>query len=324
MFHQTSDDGTLCKTPLGYRPGKPLNDLLTLQNFAAGGHDIAGCQILVAVKWITARKSVTTKNGDTKELVNVGLFDDTAEATLTLWGPMCGSVQDWKASGTVLLITNPGWRDGAKPSISLNASTMVEVDPDVEDATWLKAFATRLTRREHVNPDFPEDIFDFEALRFSQLRIKYTLADLDEFSRAAPTERFMGYMSVLMTELKLGLLQRRNMLMCNECCGVALYGNVLSLQCTRCKKHVPLRVNPRVVGPLVDETGSTACGQIILSNRAWEQLFGRSIRDLVRLSFEALRRIEQRLLFLRITLVFGWAAEESSGVGRICVGEIQS
>lgn len=100
---------------------------------------------------------MTTKKGKQNELVSVGVFDDTNEATLTLWGTASGSAAVWRPSQTVLLITSPGWRFEHKLSISLTADTYVDVDPDIPDTAWLLKFADGITKREHVNQLFPSD-----------------------------------------------------------------------------------------------------------------------------------------------------------------------
>jgi hypothetical protein len=84
------------------------------------------------------------------------VFDDTAEATVTLWGSVTASTVSWQPSHTVLLITNPGWKTDRTAWISLTANTHVDVDPCFSDVAWLRSFARRLTKREHVNPPFPE------------------------------------------------------------------------------------------------------------------------------------------------------------------------
>lgn len=56
MVQEQSDEGVLCKTPLGYRDGKQLNGLITVKNYIDGGHEIAGCKVLVCVKSIGGRK----------------------------------------------------------------------------------------------------------------------------------------------------------------------------------------------------------------------------------------------------------------------------
>ncbi|KAF1989878.1 hypothetical protein K402DRAFT_370693 [Aulographum hederae CBS 113979] len=322
MIQDKSDEGVLCKTPLGYLEGLPLPALMTLKNFSEGGYDVADGRILVCVKSIGAKKKFTNKKGLTSELVNVGVFDDTGEATLTLWGATAASASVWQTSNTVLLITNPGWRIERKTTISLTANTFVDVDPDIPDADWLRGFAQRLTRREHVNPPWPEGIFDFETAVESPLRVLYNLADLDEFARAAPGEKFHGYLSMIITEINIMLLYRRNMLMCNECCGVPLFSNSPVTPCKHCARPISLSLNPKLLGPLVDETGTTSTGKVFLSDRAWEQLLGRSKEELVSCSIEVLRYLEVRLRWLRVTFVFGWAAlVAEDAVGRGGEGE---
>lgn len=56
MVQETSDEGVMCKTPLGYREGKQMDRLMTLKNFIEGGHELADGQILVCVKSIGGRK----------------------------------------------------------------------------------------------------------------------------------------------------------------------------------------------------------------------------------------------------------------------------
>lgn len=56
MVQEKSDEGVLCKTPLGYRDGKQLDGLITLQNYTNGGHEISGVKVLVCVKSIGGRK----------------------------------------------------------------------------------------------------------------------------------------------------------------------------------------------------------------------------------------------------------------------------
>ncbi|KAI9752989.1 MAG: hypothetical protein M1835_001055 [Candelina submexicana] len=180
MIHENSDDGVQCKTPLGYRDGQDLPGLMTLRNFMDGGFDIMQGKILVCVKSIGSRKKYVTKKGRECELINIGLFDDTAEASLTLWNSTAFSASRWKPSETVLLISSPGWKIDRKAHLSLNGNTHVDVDPCMADADWLRAFAQRLTKREHVNQPFPHGVFDVEAATTSEVRILFTIAEVDE------------------------------------------------------------------------------------------------------------------------------------------------
>ena len=142
---------------------------------------------------------VTTKKGNPAEKVDVHVFDDTADATLTLWGCVAGSASTWTPSSTVLLLSNPALKEYTRPILSLTAESHVEIDPAIADAEWLRKYAQSLTKREHVNPAFPENcmsggrcvlrvrgevlmmiVFDVEQFKESQLRMLFTLADIDE------------------------------------------------------------------------------------------------------------------------------------------------
>ena len=101
--------------------------------------------------------TVTTKKGSPTEKVDINIFDDTAEATLTLWGCLTGSASAWTPSQTLLLISNSTFKDDRRPMLLITASTHVEVDPVMHDAEWLRKYAQNLNKREHVNLPFPED-----------------------------------------------------------------------------------------------------------------------------------------------------------------------
>lgn len=159
MVHDNSDDGIMCDAPFGYRQGHPLNGVMTLQNFIEGGYDVVDAKVIVVVKSIGAKKkgklvqwfvidlygmltcaAVIRKDGSSTENVNLQVHDDTAEATLGLWGTAAfspfGTVshsasntnnpeaatfkQGWKAGETVLLIQSPGWTIGRNVSLKLS------------------------------------------------------------------------------------------------------------------------------------------------------------------------------------------------------------
>jgi hypothetical protein len=76
------------------------------------------------------------------------------------------------------------------------------------------------------------------------------------------------------------------------------------------------------LGVFVDETGCTSAGKLVISDRAWTQLLG-PVSELGDAGLEQLRNMEQHLLFLRVTILFGWAAEEGDdGMGRLYVWEM--
>ena len=56
MVQERSDEGVLCKTPVGYCDGKEVNGLMTLKSYVEGGNEVAGGKVLVCVKSIGGRK----------------------------------------------------------------------------------------------------------------------------------------------------------------------------------------------------------------------------------------------------------------------------
>lgn len=65
------------------------------------------------------------------------------------------------------------------------------------------------------------------------------------------------------------------------------------------------------IGPVIDETGQIASGKLIFSDAAWAQFLGRTPEQFIQDDIEVLRFMEQRLLFLRVSLGFGWCLEGS-------------
>jgi hypothetical protein len=98
-------------------------------------------------------------------------------------------------------------------------------------------------------------------------------------------------------------------------CGIPAYANELMVPCPNCSKPLTLLLNPKIIGTLLDETGGIAPGKLLWSDRAWEQLLGRTVAEVAKMTTDEARWLEQRMLFLRMHLVVGW--EES--VGRLAV-----
>ena len=93
-----------------------------------------------------------------------------------------------------------------------------------------------------------------------------------------------------------------------------IYANTPTAKCKNCEKEVGLRLNPNIIGTLIDETGSIAPGKLLWSDNAWEDLFGRTVNKLV-VDDQAIGLLEQRLKYMRITVIFGWAED----VGKLAV-----
>jgi hypothetical protein len=86
-------------------------------------------------------------------------------------------------------------------------------------------------------------------------------------------------------------------------------------KCKNCDQEISLELNPNIMGTFIDETGSISPGKLLWSRQAWEELFGRRVEELVTMDRATMRYMEQRMVFLRITLVFGWAEQ----AGRLAI-----
>ena len=89
------------------------------------------------------------------EVVQLNVFDDTYEAALSLWGCMARSAAHWKASHTILLLSSPGLRCGTTSTLNIGSDTLLDVDPEMSDATWLRHYT--LKKENPVNESFPEE-----------------------------------------------------------------------------------------------------------------------------------------------------------------------
>lgn len=153
--------------------------------------------------------------------------------TITLWDASSTSAADWKPNTTTLLLTAPGFRTptaGGPVWLSVTANTRIEVDPAGRDAAWLRGYAARLLRKQHVCPSVPANAFpEVDEIESARTRILFTLAELDEFARAAvvqggrgrgevagATKAVVGWVSVVVTEVNLVALWRRGMVGCAE------------------------------------------------------------------------------------------------------------
>ncbi|KAI9799763.1 MAG: hypothetical protein M1833_003882 [Piccolia ochrophora] len=176
------DDGELCKDPIGYTSGEILPRLISLMDFGRVGHEIVDCILLVCVKSVSVRKKCTNRFSQTRDKIEVVVFDDTAEATLLLWGLPAASASDWRSTLTTLLITDPSLKASDPLSISVTAGSLFDVDPQMTEATGLRKLAQSMMVKERVNAAFPSDVFDIYNLFDKVDKDLYTLAALDSVS----------------------------------------------------------------------------------------------------------------------------------------------
>jgi len=158
---------------------------------------------------------VPRKDGvGTAEKREIGIFDDSMEAILTLWGSMTSSANDWEISKTVLLLTAPCiklWRKDVQ--LSLSPASLVDIDPIHREAQWLRSYAQKLLRKPNICQPFPYTEFDWRGGLFGDVRLKYTFADIDTYSRniedfvhQVPGNQCTGYLSVVIVEMNVSTL----------------------------------------------------------------------------------------------------------------------
>ena len=61
LLQENSDEGVLCKSPLGQRVGKPLPGLMTLKHYVESGHEVRDAKVLLCVKSIGGKKKCMQK-----------------------------------------------------------------------------------------------------------------------------------------------------------------------------------------------------------------------------------------------------------------------
>jgi len=222
------------------------------------------------------------------------------------------------------LTTDHANRRTKQTYLNLTSATLIDVDPSIPDADWLRRWSMRQKSREAINPPFPENTFDLEALQSGPLRCLYTIGELDEFVRAAPTEIFQGYLSLLLTDIKLYENYKRRTLFSGDCCNIPTYANAVTTKCRGCDAEMHLRLNPRVVGQVMDESAAIGAGKLLFSDRAWRELLGREPEDLLEMGPDEIQYLSDRLLFCRVTMLFGWVGDDGQTGGRICVLGVQA
>jgi hypothetical protein len=244
----------------------------------------------------------------------INVSDQTTQTTLSLYSSLIPSVRTWTPHLTILLITSPSIRRPGSRNLSVNSRTIIEIDPTIPEAESLRRWAQR--ENCPINEHFPTSLFDdVESISQAPLRLQFTLASLDSFIRASPSQIYNGYLSVILTKLNLVALWDRGHLFSMECCSMPIYANVSRGRCEQCGTcDVVLRVNPDVVGEVADETGAISLttaperetnsknppGKAIISDggkkqhskllwtdSAWTQLLGRGPEELAQLSDNA-------------------------------------
>ncbi|ERF76910.1 hypothetical protein EPUS_02621 [Endocarpon pusillum Z07020] len=348
-------DQSVCNTPLGYVCGRSLFGLVSLTSFFDDkGDEVLNAKILVCVKAIGSMPTSTSKEGDPVRTLSVVICDESSEATLSISGPVVSSAILWKEHSTILLLSSPAKRLGH--NLTITARTLIEINPNVSEAEHLRKWIQR--ENCPINEPFPVALFDIKAIAHAPIRLQFTLASLDSFIRAFPSQPHTGYLSVILTKLNLLSLWKTQQLFSMQCrCGQAIYANARSGHCAACNtSEIKLRINANLVSEMTDETGAISStflastshppnpsktthtssrthsrkpSKILWTDEAWTQLLGRSPEQLAKLvdtcdaaqaqhNLSILRYLEQRLSFMRVILLVGWTGDDELG-GRLAV-----
>lgn len=178
-------------------------------------------RVLVCVSSVGPRKTIKGNNRPgTLELVEVHVCDETHHCVLKLWNDQIISARTWTAGQTILLITNPKFyarkKANENPGLGIAMNSIVDVDPDFEDAHWLRRMAEDQTKRERVCIPFPDGVWNVEDAINGPNRVLYTLADVDERVREDASVVFTGKLNLIILGATICEIQRQNRLCCFE------------------------------------------------------------------------------------------------------------
>ncbi|KAI8633897.1 hypothetical protein F5Y19DRAFT_462135 [Xylariaceae sp. FL1651] len=348
IFHDddvSSDEDRLLRCPLevnikqyDYLPG-----LMTLKSFLASGYDLGEGKILVCVRSVGPRRTIRLKKREgTLDLVEVGIYDDTANCVLKLWEDKIASAKSWVPNQTILLISQPSCRIPDRASrhgnvyaeVGIGYSSLVNVDPRFPEATWLRSKIQDMAKKESVIIPFPVDTWDMQLAIYGPGRTLYTLAEIEDRVRSQnPNSNFTGKLNVVVLEMNLMNHWRKATTYCCECCGIPLYANKPTATCKNCDSQRDLSLNPRILGSCIDESGMITGSKLVWNDEAWSQLFFGTAaednlaeserdkfikkywQDIAAFDTTSLRILEERLLYSRATFTFGWSVE----LGKLCI-----
>ncbi|KAI1357892.1 hypothetical protein F5Y08DRAFT_346271 [Xylaria arbuscula] len=335
-----SEEDLSLRSPLDMdvRPDGHFPGLLTLKSYLSGGYEIGAAKVLVCVRSVGPRRTVASRKREAHyNLIEVGVYDDTASIVLKIWQEKIPSAKLWVPNQTVLLISQPtcSLADGTncRAEIGLGYSSMVDVDPDYSEARWLRAKIRDMAKKGSIIIPYPAATWDLQLAMHGPSTTLFSLAEVEEQVRNQDPSTFTGKLSVVVLEMNLMDNWRKNTIYCTECCGITLYANKTTAMCKNCDTQRDLSLNPRLLGAFLDESGMITGNKLIWNDDAWtEFLFGAatelvsegsgqdngtapSWKDLAGLSTTVLRNLEAHLLYSRVTLTFGWASE----LGRLCI-----
>ncbi|KAK9426161.1 hypothetical protein SUNI508_12522 [Seiridium unicorne] len=318
-------------------------DLMSLKSFLSSGFDMGEGKILVCVRSVGPRKTIQPRRREGPlDLVEVGICDETATSVLKLWGDHVPTSKSFVPNHTILLISHPicktaGQQVGKSQSsteVSIGYSSMVHLNPIFAEAAWLRKKITDISKKESVLVSFPCEVWDNEVSLNHAARELFTISEVDENVRQDTKRDFVGKLNIVILEMHLTAILRKGMLCCTECCNIPLYANKPLAMCKNCGSQRELSLNPRVLGALIDESGTLTAAKLAWKDTVWTQLFFAEVQnaqdidtdgfpnlveqsweDLTALDTITLKDIEEQMIYSRVTLTFGWC----SRMERLCI-----
>ncbi|OTA90997.1 hypothetical protein M434DRAFT_389521, partial [Hypoxylon sp. CO27-5] len=216
-----SDGHRILRRPLecNLKEYEYLPALMTLKAFISTGYDLGEGKILVCVRSVGPRRSVQSKkHQNTLDMVEVGIFDDTATSVLKLWEDKAPSAKSWVPNQTILLISKPTFSlRGTSSEVGIGYSSMIDVNPEFPDANWLRDKVKNMTKKQSIYVPFPSDVWDIELAINGPGRTLFTIADVEDQVRHPDfTIDFTGKLNVIILNMKLMEHWRKGALCCFE------------------------------------------------------------------------------------------------------------
>lgn len=231
IFHQdtacTEHDALLrLPPPLHFQPHDNPPDLISLRSFISSGFDICDVQVLLCVRSVGPQKKVQRRRREAAvDLVEIGVFDDTATAVLIFWGDHVASAKSFTPNETLLMISQPTCRSFASSStqgrpaaeLSINYRSMVYIDPNCPTSQWLRTKISEISRRDSIVTRIPEGIWDgVDIVSGTNTERIVTIAEADQRVRQDPATDFTGRMRLIILEVNIMSLWRKSMFCCAE------------------------------------------------------------------------------------------------------------
>ena len=202
--------------PDGHFPG-----LLTLKSYLSGGYEIGAAKVLVCVRSVGPRRTVTSRKRETHyNVVEVGIYDDTATSVLKIWQEKIPSAKAWEPNRTILLISQPTCSltdsTNGRAEIGLGYSSMVDVNPNYSEAKWLRNKIQDMAKKESVIVPYPMGTWDLQVAMYGPSTTLFSLAELEEQVRSQETSTFSGKLYVIVSEMNLMENWRKDATYCTE------------------------------------------------------------------------------------------------------------